>query len=101
MKHFFRVTFTLMILGLLVLCIYAPWTQPGMPGADRHETIGYAPIWSSTYSQASGAHVDWNGAFALYAGLIVFFSIVAGGIAYFFREQRGGNRHHKHHAKSR
>src|SRR6202035_1811252 len=89
MKRFYYVTFTLMILGLLILCADAPWTQPEPNSAGQHQTIGYAPVWSNAYVQISNAHVDWSGAFAAYAGAIIFFSIVVGGIAYFFREKRG------------
>jgi hypothetical protein len=89
MKRFYSVTFTLMILGLLILCVRAPWTQPEPNSPNLHQTIGYAPVWSAAYAQIPNAHVDWNGAFAAYAGAIIFFSIVLGGIAYFFREKRG------------
>jgi hypothetical protein len=44
---------------------------------------------SNAYAQIPSAHVDWSGGFAAYAGAIIFFSIVLGGIAYFFREKRG------------
>lgn len=89
MKRFYYVTFTLMIAGLLVLCARAPWTQPEQNSPNLHQTIGYAPVWSNTYAQIPNVHVDWSGAFAAYAGAIIFFSIVLGGIAYWFREKRG------------
>jgi hypothetical protein len=89
MNRFYYVTFSLMILGLLILCAHAPWAQPEPNSPNLHQTIGYAPVWSNTYTQIPDAHVDWNGAFAAYAGAIIFFSIVLGGIAYFFREKRG------------
>jgi hypothetical protein len=89
MNRFYRVTFTLMIIGLLILCEYAPWTQPEPNSPNVHQTIGYAPVWSKAYAQIPAAHVDWSGAFAAYAAGIVFFSIVLGGITYFFREKRG------------
>jgi hypothetical protein len=88
MHRFYYVTFGLMIIGLLILCVYAPWTQPES-GSNLHTTIGYAPIWSKAYAQIPAAHVDWGGAFATYAAGIVFFSIVLGAITYFFREKRG------------
>ncbi|MDP9147822.1 MAG: hypothetical protein M3N22_09195 [Acidobacteriota bacterium] len=94
MNRFFYVTFTLMILGLLVLCFNAPWTQPVADSPNVHQTIGYAPVWSSNFASAPTAHVDWSGAFAAYAAAIVFFSIVLGAIAYFFREKRGKPAHH-------
>lgn len=84
-----------MIAGLLLLCIYAPWTQPEQDSPNLHQTIGYAPVWSSSFAQIPAAHVDWSGAFAAYAAAIVFFSIVLGAIAYFFREQRGKSTHHR------
>ena len=89
MKRFYYVTFTLMILGLLILCVHAPWTQPEQNSPNLHQTIGYAPVWSTAYAQIPNAHVDWSGAFAAYAGTIIIFSIVLGGIANFFREKRG------------
>jgi len=89
MKRFYYVTFTLMILGLFILCVHAPWTQPEQNSPNLHQTIGYGPVWSTAYAQIPNAHVDWSGAFAAYAGTIIFFSIVLGGIAYFFREKRG------------
>jgi hypothetical protein len=95
MKRFFYVTFSLMIPGLLILCAYAPWTQPETRTQNLHQTIGYAPVWSRTYANIPAAHVDWNGAFAAYAGAIIFFSIVLGAIAYFFREKRGKSIHHR------
>ena len=73
MKRFYYVTFSLMILVLLILCVNAPWTQPESNSPNLHQTIGYAPVWSNTYAQIPDAHVDWNGAFAAYAGAIVFF----------------------------
>jgi hypothetical protein len=95
MKRFYYVTFTLMILGLLILCVHAPWTQPEPNSPNLHQTIGYASVWSNAYAQVANAHVDWNGAFAAYAGAIIFFSIVLGGIAYFFREKRGKPANHR------
>jgi hypothetical protein len=89
MKRLYYVTFTLMIIGLLILCVHTPWTQPEPNSPNLHQTIGYAPVWSNAYAQVANAHVDWSGAFAAYAGAIIFFSIVLGGIAYFFREKRG------------
>ena len=89
MNRFYHVTLGLMIFGLVVLCFYAPWTQPEPNAPNTHQTIGYAPVWSSTFAQIPAAHVDWSGAFAAYAVAIIFFSIVLGAIVYFFRERRG------------
>ena len=89
MNRFYHVTFGLMIIGLAILCFYAPWTQPEVGSVNVHQTIGYAPVWSDTFAQIPAAHVGWSGAFAAYAGAIVFFSIVFGAIAYYFREKRG------------
>jgi hypothetical protein len=89
MNRFYYVTFTLMILGILILCVHAPWTQPEANSPNLHQTIGYAPVWSNAYAQIPNARVDWSGAFAAHAAAIIFFSIVLGGIAYFFREKRG------------
>lgn len=95
MKLFYRVTFSLMTLGLAILCVRAPWTQPDATLPNAHATIGYAPVWSQSYAQIPGAHVDWNGAFAAYAAAVVFFAIVGGAIAYFFREKRGKPETHR------
>ena len=95
MNRFYHVTFVLMILGLAILCFYAPCTQPEAGGLNSHQTIGYAPVWSKTFAGIPAAHVDWNGAFAAYAGGIIFFSIVIGAIAYFFREKRGKPETHR------
>ena len=88
MKLFYRVTFSLMTIGLAILCMHAPWTQPDARVPNAHTTIGYAPVWSQNYAQIPAAHVDWNGAFTAYAAVVVFFAIVGGAIAYFFREKR-------------
>jgi hypothetical protein len=79
MNRFYYVTFSLMILGLLILCVYAPWTQPEPNTPNRHQTIGYAPVWSNAYAQIPDAHVDWNGAFAVYAGAIISFRLFSAG----------------------
>ncbi len=78
MNRFYHVTFGLMIVGLAILCFYAPWTQPELNAPNTHQTIGYAPVWSKTFAQVPAAHVDWSGAFAAYATAIIFFSIVSG-----------------------
>jgi hypothetical protein len=98
MNRFYHLTFALMILGLVILGFYAPWTQPEVGSANTHQTIGYAPVWSKTFAGIPAAHVDWNGAFAAYAAAIIFFSIVIGATAYFFREKRG--KHETHRIKS-
>jgi hypothetical protein len=95
MNRFYQVTLTLMIVGFLILFCYAPWTQPETASPNTHQTIGYGPVWSSTFAQIPGAKVDWSGAFAAYALAIVFFSAVLGGIAYFFREKRGKSATHR------
>ena len=76
MNRFYHVTFGLMIIGLAILCFYAPWTQPEVGSVNVHQTIGWAPVWSDTFAQIPAAHVDCSGAFAAYAGAIVFFSCV-------------------------
>jgi uncharacterized membrane protein YozB (DUF420 family) len=89
MNRFYHVTLCLVIFGLAILCSYAPWTQPELNSPNTHQTIGYAPVWSSAFAEIPAAHVDWSGAFAAYAAAIIFFSIVLGAIVYFFREHRG------------
>ena len=53
MNRFYHVTFGLMIIGLAILCFYAPWTQPEVGSVNVHQTIGYAPVWSDTFAQNS------------------------------------------------
>jgi len=89
MNRFYHVTLGLMIVGLAILCFYAPWTQPELNSPNAHQTIGYAPVRSNAFMGIPAAHVDWSGAFAAYAAAIIFFSIVVGAIVYFFRERRG------------
>jgi hypothetical protein len=79
MKRFYYVTFTLMILGLLILCVYAPWTQPEPNSPNQHQTIGYAPVWSNAYAQIPNAHVDWSGAFAAIRGRLFSFRLFLAG----------------------
>jgi hypothetical protein len=98
MNRFYHVTLTLMAIGFLLLCWHAPWTQPESSAVNLHQTIGYAPVWSSTFAQIPNAKVDWSGAFAWYGLAVVFFSSVLGGIVYFFREKRG--KPETHRAKS-
>ena len=59
------------------------------PGNDfMHQSLGYAPVWSAKFAGVPGARVD-GGAFAILAGVVGFFSIVIGAVAYFFRGKRG------------
>jgi hypothetical protein len=91
LKTFYRVTLLAFVFGLAILCVLAPWTstQAGSPAANA--MLGYAPIWSQRFASFPGARVDL-GAFALLAGIVAFFSIVLGGSAYFFRDNRGAER---------
>ncbi|GAC1702845.1 MAG: hypothetical protein NVS9B4_09210 [Candidatus Acidiferrum sp.] len=75
-------------LGIFVLCFYAPWTQTQPGDSNTHATIGYAAVWSRTYAQVPGTHVDGL-AFSVYSGAILFFAIIFGFVSYSFREQRG------------
>ena len=87
MKTFYGVMLFCFVVGMLIVCFYAPWTSTpaGSPGA--HSSLGYAPVWSTQFAGAPGAHVD-GGAIGILAAVVAFFSIVIGGSAYFFRGRR-------------
>lgn len=87
MKTFYSVTFLAFLIGMAILCCFAPWT-PTPPGSAAHDSLGYAAIWSQRFGAVAGARVDGE-AFAMLAGLVAFFAIVIGAVAYFFREKRG------------
>jgi hypothetical protein len=53
--------------------------------------LGYAAIWSKHFAALPGARMD-SGAFAMLAGVVLFFAIVIGAAAYFFRNKRGSER---------
>jgi hypothetical protein len=91
MKTFQVVGTVAFLIGLGVLCFFAPWTTTpaGSPGV--HTSLGYAAIWSQTFAAVAGARVDL-GAFAILVGVVVFFAIVVAASAYFFRNKRGAER---------
>ena len=79
------------LIGMAILCCFAPWT-PTPPGSSAaHDSLGYAAIWSHRFATIAGARVDW-GAFAILAGVVAFFAIVIAASAYFFRNKRGSER---------
>lgn len=88
MKTFYNVTLFFFVLGILVLCCFAPWTPTPAGSPYTHVALGYAPIWSAKFAGVPGARID-GGAFAIMAGVVGFFSIVIGAAAYFFRGKRG------------
>ena len=88
MKTFYNVTLFFFVLGILILCCFAPWTPTPAGSASVHQSLGYAPVWSAKFAAVPGARVD-GGAFAILAGVVAFFSIVIGAVAYFFRGKRG------------
>ena len=88
MKTFYNVTLFFFALGILILCCLAPWTPTPTGSASVHQSLGYAPVWSAKFAAVPGARVD-GGAFAILAGVVAFFSIVIGAVAYFFRGKRG------------
>jgi hypothetical protein len=91
MKTFYNVTsFTLMI-GLAILCCFAPWTSTPARSPAAHDSLGYAAIWSQRFATVAAARVDL-GAFTILAAVVAFFAIVIGGAAYFFRTKRGSER---------
>ncbi len=88
MKTFYNVTLFFFVLGMVIVCFYAPWTPTPAGSAYTHVDLGYAPVWSAKFAGVPGARVDWGG-FTLLAGVVGFFSIVIGAAAYFFRGKRG------------
>jgi hypothetical protein len=91
MKTLFSVTFLAFLIGMALLCCFAPWTTTPAGSAAAHDSLGYAAIWSHQYAANPGARVD-PGAFAMLAGVVLFFAIVIGASAYFFRGKRGTER---------
>jgi hypothetical protein len=91
MKTFYRVTLLAFLIGLAILSCFAPWTTTPSDSPDAHNALAYAPIWSQHFASVPGARID-TGALALLAGAAAFFSIVIGGAAYFFRDDRGSER---------
>jgi hypothetical protein len=91
MKTFYRVALFVFVIGLAVLCGFAPWTSTPAGSSAPHNTLGFAAVWSQQFSSIPGARID-SVAFAIIAGVVAFFSVVIGGAAYFFRNQRGPER---------
>ncbi len=91
MKTFYRVTLLAFVIGLAVLCCFAPWTTTPAGSSAAHDAVGYGPIWSQRFADVPGARVDY-GAFTMLAGGLAFFAIVIGGASYFFRDDRGSER---------
>lgn len=91
MKTLFSVTLFSFLVGLAILCCVAPWTTTPAGSSGVHDSLGYAAIWSQRYAALPGARVD-SGAFAMLSGVVLFFAIVIGAAAYFFRNKRGSER---------
>jgi hypothetical protein len=91
MKTLVSVTFFTFLIGLAILCFFAPWTTTPAGSSAAHDSLGYAAIWSQRLAALPGARVD-SGAFAMLAGVVLFFAIVIGAAAYFFRGKRGSER---------
>lgn len=91
MNTLFRVTFVAFLIGMALLCFFAPWTTTPAGSTGQHNSLGYAAIWSHQFAAVPGARVD-PGAFAMLAGVVLFFAIAIGGSAYFFRNKRGSER---------
>jgi hypothetical protein len=91
MKTLFSVTLFTFLVGLALLCCFAPWTTTAPGSSAPHNSLGYAAIWSHQFAALPGARVD-PGAFAMLAGVALFFAIAIGGSAYFFRGKRGSER---------
>ena len=85
MKTFNGVTLFCFVVGMLIVCYYAPWTSTlGGSAGGAHSSLGYAPVWSTHFAGVPGAKVD-GGAIGILTAVVAFFSIVIGGSAYFFR----------------
>ena len=91
MKIFQSVGFFAFLIGMAILCFFAPWTSTPAGSSAAHDSLGYAAIWSQRFAAVAGASVDW-GAFAILAGVVAFFAIVVAAGAYFFRNKRGSER---------
>jgi hypothetical protein len=91
MKVFQNVGFFAFLLGMAILCFFAPWTSTPFGTSAAHDSLGYAAIWSGRFNTVAGARVDW-GALAILAGVVAFFAIVIAAAAYFFRNKRGSER---------
>ena len=91
MKTFYRVTLFGLVIGLAVLCGFAPWTSAPSGSPAPHNSLGFAAIWSQQFASVPGARMD-TGAFAMMAAVVAFFAVVIGAAAYFFRDKRGPER---------
>jgi hypothetical protein len=91
MKTLFGAMLFAFVIGLAILCCFAPWTSTPAGSDAAHNSLGYAAIWSHQYAAVPGARVDL-GAFAMLAGVVFFFAVVIGASAYFFRNKRGAER---------
>jgi cytochrome bd-type quinol oxidase subunit 1 len=91
MKTLYSVTSFALLIGLAILCCFAPWTTTPVGSPAAHDSLGYAAIWSQRFAAVAGARVD-PGAFMILAGVVAFFAIVIGAAAYFFRTKRGSER---------
>ena len=91
MKVFQSIGVYVFLIGMAILCFFAPWTSTPVGSSAPHDSLGYAAIWSQRFATIAGARVDW-GAFAILAGVVAFFAVVIGATAYFFRGKRGSER---------
>jgi hypothetical protein len=90
MKTFYGVMISCFLLGMAIVSFHAPWTA-SLSGSGAPSPIGYAPIWSGTFANIPGAHVE-RSALGILTAIVAFFSIVIGGSAYFFRGKRTGEK---------
>lgn len=91
MKIFQNVGFFAFLIGMAILCFFAPWTSTPAGSPAAHDLLGYTAIWSQKFASVAGARVDW-GAYAILGGVVGFFAIVFAAAAYFFRNKRGSER---------
>lgn len=91
MKTFYGVALLCFLLGMLIVCFYAPWTSTPAGSPGTHSSLGFAPVWSTQFTSVPGARID-GGGIGILTAVVAFFSIVIGASAYFFRGKRTGEK---------
>jgi len=83
MKTLYSVTSFALLIGLAILCCFAPWTTTPVGSPAAHDSLGYASHLVAAVCSGRRSPVD-PGAFMILAGVVAFFAIVIGAAAYFF-----------------
>jgi hypothetical protein len=84
---FYKVTLFCFAVGVVLVCLYAPWSPAPGPSPFSHQVLGYAPVWSGKFAGVPGSRVSWS-AFALMAGAVAIIALVVGGLAESFKINR-------------